>query len=172
MMNPTPEKPTSSPNASQARRDLTPEERALLPDFEDNARVGAFASEPKNAAGEKSALWGGAVCGCFGNFVLGFGLLAFERAGLKIYGPGALALLAGLILLAALVRVWPRRVWLGMAAFGVSLVLSYGLLYLLLRPALNSFDPSKLPDVPPDETGHVIQVPAPSAPPDAGEVNS
>ena len=156
---------------------MTPEERALLPDFDDQARVGepALVSvaplETKNTQAESSALLGGALCGCFGNVVLGFILLAFERAGLTIYGPGALALVLGVVLLVLLAREWPRRVVLGVVSFGISLLLSYALLYLLVRPALNSFDPGKLPAVPPDETGHAIQEPQ-SAPQNAGEINS
>ncbi len=173
-MNPTPEK-LSPPPAS--RRELTPEERALLPNFDDEARVGETARasgaplETPNTQRDGSVLLGGALCGCFGNVVLGFILLAFERAGVTIYGPGALAVVLGLVLLGLLAREWPRRVTLGVAAFGISLLLSYALLYLLVRPALNSFDPGKLPNVPPDETGHAIQAPPQNAPP-AGQSNS
>ena len=150
------------------RRELTPEERALLPDFADEARIGsqetvgstAAVAPAPNASGEGGVVLGGAVCGCLGNFALGFILLAFERAGLKIYGPGALAMVLGVTLLVLLAREWPRRVLVGGAAFGISLLLSYGLLYLIVRPALNSFDPGKLPDVSPAETGQsTLQVP-------------
>ena len=170
-MNPIPENPSP---AESSRRELTPEERALLPDFDDEARVGepALASktplDAKATQGDGSALLGGAVCGCLGNLALGFVLLAFERAGLQIYGPGALAVVLGLILLFLLAREWPRRVMLGVAAFGISLLLSYFLLYLLVRPALNSFNPSALPDVPPDETGKALQVPQQSVPQQSG----
>ena len=174
-MNPTPENPLPS---ESTRRELTPEERALLPDFDDEARVGEPRRTPaaplaaKNPQGDGSALLGGAVCGCLGNFALGFVLLAFERAGLTIYGPGALAVVLGVILLILLAREWPLRVMLSVAAFGISLLLSYLLLYLLVRPALNSFEPSALPDVPPDETGQsTLQVPQ-NAPQNAGANNS
>ncbi len=164
--------PLSQPVSPPKRRELTPEERALLPDFDDKPRIGRqkFASatllsepaapDPTAAPDERRDILGGAVGGCVGNVVLGFVLLAFERAGLTIVGPGALAIVLGCTLLMLLAREWPRRVMLAGAAFGISLLLSYLLLYLLVRPAFNSFDPSALPGVPPDETGQsVLQVP-------------
>lgn len=172
-MKSTPENPTPPANPPSSRRELTPEERALLPDFDDEARIGsqetvrpsaatapaAIAPAPK-ASGDVGVVLGGAVCGCFGNFALGFILLAFERAGLMIYGPGALVLVLGTIVLILLARAWPRRVIVGGAAFGISLLLSYGLLYLIARLVFNSLDPSKLPDDPPDGIGQsTLQAP-------------
>ena len=92
-----------------------------------------------------SVVAGGFLGGMAGNVVLGFALLALQRAGISLYGPGVLAVVVALVALALLVGSWPRRVWLGAGGFLLGLMLCFGALFLFVRPAL---DPDSARSIP------------------------
>lgn len=131
---------------------------ALLPDYSDEAfpcRATRSRGTARGSGGAKargfgpdvkdedavdapgSVVAGGCLCGMAGNVVLGFALLALQRAGVALYGPGVLAILVALVVLALLIGTWPRRVWLAAGGFLLGLVLCFGALFLFVRPALD-----------------------------------
>ena len=87
-----------------------------------------------------SVVAAGCLGGMLGNAALGMVLLGLKRAGLYLYGPGVLAVVVALVVLALLAGSWPKRVWLGAGGFLLGLVLSFGTLFLFVRPVLTAGD--------------------------------
>lgn len=92
-----------------------------------------------------SVLAGGCLGGILGNAALGFVLLGLQRAGVVLYGPGVLAIVVALVALALLAGSWPRRVWLAAGGFLLGLIVSFGVLFLFVRPALDAVRDGRLP---------------------------
>lgn len=100
--------------------------------------LGPDAAGEDAVAAPASVVAAGCLGGMVGNAALGLVLLGVQRAGVTLYGPGVLAVVVALIVLGLLAGSWPRRVWLSAGGFLVGLVLSFGVLLLFVRPALDA----------------------------------
>lgn len=110
------------------------------------AVAGEASADAEDAvAAPGSVVAGGCLGGMAGNVALGFVLLALQRAGIALYGPGVLAVVVALVVLALLVGTWPRRVWLAAGGFLLGLVLCFGALFLFVRPALDPASERSIP---------------------------
>jgi hypothetical protein len=126
----------SSPESQEPSRQAARGEDAL-PDFGDDVRA-TSARGTRADGGVASAVTSGCLSGVLANGLLGAVLLAMQRAGVDIYGPGAVAVLAGLVLLTGVLLPLGRRALLFVGAFVAGLLLFYAATYVLVRPALDS----------------------------------
>ncbi len=85
---------------------------------------------------------GGCLGGVLSNIVLGFFLLVLQHAGVALYGPGVLAVVVALVVLGLVLGSWSKRVWLSAGGFLLGLLLSFGALFLFVRPALTAGAPA------------------------------
>ena len=130
--------------ASAARGLSESKKWASLPDFEDEARP---RREARRGAGWGGPLASGCMSGVLANALLGFVLVALQRSGVDVYGPGAVAIVAGLTLLLCALVPLSRQAMLFGASFVAGLLLFYGVIYVLVRPALN------MPEARPEPVG-------------------
>jgi hypothetical protein len=88
--------------------------------------------------GTGSVVAGGCLVGVLSNLLLGFGLLAVQRAGLTLSGAPVIAVTVALVALVLLLGTWPQRVWAGAGGFVLGLVACFVAIWLFVRPALTS----------------------------------
>jgi len=151
--------PASPASKSSKAEPLSGEE--IVHDGEQSRARGLGPEAPGDeVAAPGSVVAAGCLGGMLGNALLGMLLLGLKHAGLSLYGPGVLAVVVALVVLALLAGSWPRRVWLGAGGFLLGLVLSFGVLFLFVRPALTAST---------DEGGASPRAPLNDAPPPAAE---